>query len=84
MPQARSKKSLKFLNGERLKERIKQLETQRDSSVMAFRTLEKKYEETKAPPFNRMASSAIEQVKKIQSEIEKLKNRMHSSFAATA
>ena len=70
----RSKKRLKVQDGNALKERITQLEAERHSFVLAFGTLEKKYEETKAQTFKRMASKAIEQADKIQSEIEQIRS----------
>jgi hypothetical protein len=61
--------------GAELDEFIKRLQRERDSMLLASRTLAKKFDETGAPTFRRMASRAVERADKIQTEIEKLKDR---------
>jgi hypothetical protein len=59
--------------GPELKEFVKQLERERDSMLLAARTFAKKFDETAAPTFRRMAARAVERAAKVQREIQKLK-----------
>ena len=56
-----------------LKELIARLEKERDSMLLASSTLAKKFDETGAATFKRMAARAVERAEKIQKEIRKLK-----------
>jgi hypothetical protein len=56
-----------------LNELIERLKRERDSMLLASRSLAKKFDETGAPSFKRMASRAVERAGQIQKEIQKLK-----------
>jgi hypothetical protein len=61
-----------------LNELIERLERERDSMLLASRTLAKKFDETGAATFKRLAARAVERAEKIQKEIRKLKPRGHN------
>jgi hypothetical protein len=56
-----------------LNELIERLKRERDSMLLASRSLAKKFDETGAPSFKRLASRAVERAGQIQKEIQKLK-----------
>lgn len=58
-----------------LQELIKRLRRERDSMLLASRSLAKKFDETGVPTFKRLASRAVERAETIQQEIKKLETR---------
>ena len=56
-----------------LNELIERLKKERDSMLLASRSLAKKFDETGAPSFRRMAARAVERAEQVQKEIQKLK-----------
>jgi hypothetical protein len=56
-----------------LNELLERLKRERDSMLLASRSLAKKFDETGAPSFKRLASRAVERAGQIQKEIQKLK-----------